>query len=404
MKILIIGNGAAAISGVKAVRQMNRDWEIELLSDEVHPFYSRVMLPDYLAGNIRRTDLYLVDWDFYRDLGIKATLGAQVEALEPKLARVITASGQRIHYDLLLIASGAGPVLPGVEGINLKGVFTLRSIDDVEAIRRYLQSTNVERAIIVGGGLVSLRTAEAFHKLGIPTTIVVSSSRLMSQTLDEASSEALLRAVRKAGHEVLLNEDVTAFYGTTHLRGAKLASGGKAAGQLALIGKGVRPRLSLVEGTSIAVDRGILVDEYLRTSIPKIYAAGDVTQSYDLIRKRRVCNGIWPSAVRQGRIAGCNMAGLSISDEGDLPMNSVHVFGCSICSLGVLAGDETYVRGSLQDNNYRKLVFSGSQLVGALFWGSLRDAGRCYWLLRTGRRPTGGTLPPVWDGMPLGRC
>lgn len=397
MKVLIIGNGAAAISGAKALRQVHGDWEIELVSDEVHPFYSRVMLPEYLAGSVSRKDLYLVDWDFYRKLNIKVTLGTQVEALEPTLAKAITASGERIHYDRLLIAAGAKPVLPDIEGANLKGVFTLRSIADVEAIRRYLGSTNVERVMIVGGGLVSLRSAEAFHKLGIPVTMIVSSSRLMSQTLDEPASQALLRAVREAGLEVLFNEDVTAFDGDACLRGAQLASGGKVKGQLALIGKGVRPRLSLVQGTSMAVDRGILVNEYLQTSIPGIYAVGDVTQSYDLIRKRKVCNGIWPSAVRQGRIAGWNMAGLAIRDDGDVPMNAVHVFGCSICSLGVLNGDETCVRGSFQEENYRKLVFARSQLVGALFWGHVRDAGRYYWLLRTGRN-SNGRMPLVWAG------
>jgi len=395
MKVLIIGNGAAAISGARALRQLNKDWEIELVADEVHPFYSRVMLPEYLAGRVSQEDLYLVDWDFYQKLNIKVTLGTRIEALEPTLARAVTASGEKIDYDLLLIAAGARPVLPEVEGANLQGVFTLRTITDVEAMGRYLESTHVERAIIVGGGLVSLRSAEAFRKLGISVTIVVSSGRLMSQTLDEASAQALLRAVREAGCEVLFNEDVTAFHGDAHLRGAELASGGRVVGQLALIGKGVRPRLSLVPGTSIAVDRGILVDEYLQTSIPGIYAAGDVVQAYDLIRKGKVCNGIWPSAVRQGRIAGWNMAGLGVRDDGDIPMNAVHLFGCSICSLGALTGDETHVRGSFQEDNYRKLVFSRSQLVGALFWGNLRDAGRYYWLLRTGRNPNGRT-PPVW--------
>jgi len=295
-----------------------------------------------------------------------------------------------VPYDKLLIATGGTPIIPQVEGKDLKGVFTFTKWDDAKNIKDFIKRNSLKRAVVVGGGSIGLKATEALIELGLKVTVVELADRILSVTFDQRASQMVEDNLRKRGIEIIFDNTVAQIKakgghnkgssgGKRRVSGVVLRDKRKLACDLVIFAIGVSPSASLVKDTPVRVKRGILVDEYMQTSISDVYAAGDVVEAFDLVMGITRPIPIWPNAYRQGSVAGCNMAGGLKEYQGGLAMNSVEIFGVSTISVGQTDPDEENYQ-VLQEYNrgrreYKKIVLKEDFIVGAIFIGSIERAG-----------------------------
>lgn len=379
MRHVIIGNSAAGVFAAEATRRTRPDDTVIMLTDEDVPAYSRCLTSYFIAGLVSEEDMAIRPPDFYQRHSIDINYGCRVEGVDTGAARVYCAGGRAIPYDQLLVASGARPVIPGIPGIGAKGVHGLRTLRDARDISS--RAAPGAPAVVVGGGLVSLKTAYGLLERGLQVTVVVSSSRVLSQVMDGVAAGMLQRRLEEHGMRFLLGQDAAEVSSSAEgeVTGVVLTGGTRLPAHLVVVGKGVTPNIDFLRGTPVAVNRGVLVNEYLESSVPGVYAAGDVAEAHDLLRKEPVINAVWPNATAQGELAGCNMAGERQAYRGSIAMNSVNFFGLSAITAGLnRAEGDGYEVHTWQDaarNDYRKLVFTGDRLVGYTLVGDTRRAG-----------------------------
>jgi NAD(P)H-nitrite reductase large subunit len=304
----------------------------------------------------------------------------EVAGLDTAGRTVLCADGARVSFEKLLLATGGTPIRPPIPGLDCRGVFSFTTWADQRAVDEYLSQHGAARgAVVLGGGLIGLKTVEALVARGIPVTIVELADRILSATFDRQASRLAEKSLAKAGVGIRTDttvENVLSEDGV--ITGVQLAGGQQLACGLLIVAIGVRPDLTLVKDTDIRTDRGVLVDDRLSTNVPGIYAAGDVAQGLDALLGAPRPIPILPTAARQGRIAGTNMAGGCASYEGGVPMNAVDVVGLPTISVGQTveaAGDEVMARLDEQASTYRKLVIRGNRLIGAIFIGHIERAG-----------------------------
>jgi NAD(P)H-nitrite reductase large subunit len=380
---VIIGNSAAGIAAAREIRRRDSRGRITILSDESTFGYSRVMLPLYIAGKICKREMVIAPRDDYTRLRIKLLRGDPVESIDPKEQRVFTQKGIHFPYDQLLVATGSSPRTLKIQGEDLPGVHYLRKIGDAHRIRKDLSSSSGP-VLVIGGGLVSMKSLEALLHRKRKVHMVISSDRILSQMLDQTASRLFLDVFQKGGVTVRFHTDVLAIEGKGRVEGARLSDGTFLPCSLAIIGKGVTPNIELLAGTGIRLNEGIVVDPHMATNLPSIYAAGDVAETVDLLNKKHQGQAIWPLAVEGGRVAGSNMASSVCTLSGAIRMNVVELLEMKAVSAGAEEGQEVLTHLSLGNSLYRKLVFSGGRLTGYLLAGDIRCAGVLTSLVKNG--------------------
>lgn len=360
MRHLIIGGSIAAIKCAQKLRRLDPASEVTILSEEARP-YAKMSLPYLLSGEITRRGIWLEVPEGTRFLGKQA-----VVRVLPVEKKVVNEPGQEFDYDRLLIASGASAQPPDFEGGASPGVFTVRNLADIAAIKVRLKKACHERVIISGAGLVSIETGDALLKLGFKPVFLISSNRVLSQILDEEASDIVSRDMVKKGAELYFGETIK------RIRPAKpgiiveMQSGKEFTGDLAIIGKGTTPNSGFLVDSGIAIDRGITVNEFMETSQKDIFAAGDVCQAYDLLWREKRVNAIWPVAIEQAKVAAMNMCHLAMPYEGSVSRNIVTAFGNTIFTLGLTSAKdgETYTR---KGSGYARVTLREGKLAGAIF-------------------------------------
>mgnify|MGYP000854145819 CR=1 FL=1 len=394
MRVVIIGNSATAVGAVESIRQHDQACEIVVVSEEPHGIYSRPMLSHFLAGEIDRPRLSYRPADFYSRHNVRPLLNARVTAIDVDGHSVQLATGQGLRYDKLLIATGGSPIVPPVPGIESGGVFSFTRLDETLAMLRHLEEGGVEHAVVVGGGMIGIKATDALIKRGLRVTLVELAPRILSAALDETSTRLMTRVLNDTGVEVVTQATVAAIHaeggegsaGEPRIAGVTLDSGRDVACQMLVFGIGVRPNAFLAKEAGIAVNRGVVVDEYMRTSAPDVYAAGDVAEAYDLVVDMNRTVAIWPNAYRQGAIAGAHMAGVQRTDQGGIAMNTVEVCGVPAMSIGNanVEDDGHEVLAELDERRgvYKRLVLEGNRLVGAILVGNVSRAGIYTGLIR----------------------
>ena len=329
--------------------------------------------------------------DFYEKNRVRARLGAAVGSVDSSAKRVILESGEEIAYDKLLLATGGKPIVPpDLKGAASQGVFTFTTWQDARDIKNYIQANQVKKAVVVGGGLIGLKSVEALVALGLEVKVVELAQRILAITLDDVAGKMAVDSLNRAGVELITERTVSSI----------LAKDGKVSAVtlnddthfdcgLVVLAIGVRPRVELALTAGLSVDRGIVVDDSMRTSDKSIFAAGDAAQALEILSGKKMPIPIWPVAYRQGYIAGANMAGGDLLYEGGLAMNSVEICGLPTISAGITTvedgaeGFETLVVKDEEAGKYKKLVLRDNRLVGAVFVGDIDRAGIIIGLIRT---------------------
>jgi nitrite reductase (NADH) large subunit len=394
MNYVIIGGGVAALGAIDGIRSLDKKGAITLVTDESFAPYSRPGISYWLSGKLADWGMPLRDEAFYREAGVKMLTDTRAVSLDTKKKQVVTDKAGTIGYDKLLIATGGTPIIPPIEGVDgADMVFTFTTYNDALTISG--KKEKIKRAVVVGGGLIGLKAAEALNDIGIAVTVVELMDRILSLAFDKEAGALMARRLEKSGITVITGDSVKGV--TTKggaVSGAVLASGTTIDTDALVVAVGVKPDTAMAAAAGITVNRGILVDQYLVTSAADVFAAGDVVEAYDLLAKDRRVTPILPNASRQGRQAGRNMAGAAESYEGGLPMNAIGFYGLSSISVGLVNPPEdgpyrVVTRLDEQCDIYRKLVFSGDKLVGAVLVGDVARAGIFFGLVRDGTPVTG---------------
>lgn len=378
LQYVIIGNGIAGISAAETIRSLDPHGKIVIIADEQFPPYSRPMISMVLEGAIGPERLPIRTSNFYEDLGIEALVGRRVTSIDVDRRLVLTDAGQEIGYDRLLIASGASPRPIKAEGTDLTNISYLRTEAHVRAMVEALPV--VKSALVLGGGLVGFKAAYGLLHRGIKVTMLIRSGYPLSMQLDTAAGGLVLEELRANGLEVKVGVEAVAFEGNGRVQAAHLQDGSTLSCQLVVVGKGVSPAVRFVPRDKIKVDLGIVVDQHLRTSADGVFAAGDVAQAMDLVRRETWVNAIWPVAVEHGRVAGANMAGRPVFLRGSIGRNVLRVFGLDVLSGGVVNPDphdgHEIVSGLDPVRRlYRKLVLKDGCLVGMAMVGAIEQGG-----------------------------
>jgi len=386
MKVLIIGNHAAGLTAAEVLRKNSDKTDITIISKENTPPYSRCLVSDIISGEKNIEDILFKDKDFYEKNRINAMLGKTALSVDAENKTVILDDKSKIPYDNLIIATGGDPAMPDLPGINLKGVFGLRTDQDALKIKDYLK--NSKTAVVLGGGLVGIKAAAALSLTGKKVKVFVASSGILSQILSKDEADILQNKLEDQGVEFLMHSDGKEIMGKQKAECLITDKGDKIECELIIVAKGVKANTGLIKDTSIKTDHGIIINDSCMTNIKTIYAAGDVAQSKDDIRNESWMNSIWPLAVEEGKVAALNISGKKTNLLERTSMNAFHIAGTWLVSCGLTGlrdtkeDTEKYFLLDRKKNNYKKFIFKDNQLVGFALIGNILNAGVLNLLMR----------------------
>ena len=387
MKHVIIGNGPAGLVAAETLRRLQPEAEIALIGDEAEPPYSRMAIPYFLIGKIADSGTHLrKSHDHYARERIHLIEGKVVK-VDAQAKQVEFASGERLPYDRLLIATGSQPLLPKVPGIDLANVHTCWTIEDARAIAQ--KASPGARVLQIGAGFIGCIIMEALAARGVKLTVVEMGDRMVPRMMTAKAGNMIRQWVEKKGVGVHVNEGVTAITQKDGALLAKLSTGAEIAADLVICAAGVAPNMGFLSGSGIAIERGIRVDAGMRTSVKDIYAAGDVTEAAGFHTGQPELNAVQPNAVDQARIAAHNMAGGTATSGGSLAINVLDTLGLISTSFGQWQGVGKEQGGAgvelVDEANYRylSLQFQDDVLIGATSIGWTDHVGALRGLVQT---------------------
>jgi NAD(P)H-nitrite reductase large subunit len=337
-KYLIIGAGAAGISATEAIRQQDRNSAITQICEETAGYYSRPGLAYYLTGEITEDGLYPFKEADYKRLGIRL-IKNQAKRILPAEHRVELVNGQTIPYERLLIATGARAAVASVPGIELEGVVKLDNMEDAQRILKIARRR--QTVVVVGGGITALELVEGFRARGLNVHYFLRGARYWSNVLDETESKIVEHRLIEEGVKLHYHTELAEIIGKRNkVIGVLPNEGEKIACDIVGVAIGIKPRKELADISGIKTDRGISVDETLKTSAADIYAAGDVAQVYDPIAGKAILDSLWGPACRQGYAAGLNMAGKKVNYSKGVAFNVTRLAGLTTTIIGAIGGRE----------------------------------------------------------------
>ena len=366
MRVLVMGNGLAGTIASKTLRELDPTADIDIFAEEKYHYYPRPNLIEFLAGNVSQENLFAFSEEWYAEKNITIHLGQPVLKLHPDSKEVELDGGKKESYDVLLLANGASSWVPPISGAETKGVFTLRTLDDALSILEWIDKH--PNVAIIGGGLLGLEIARAIKSRGAVVHVVEFFPRLLPRQLDTEGAAVLQSQVEGMEIEVQLGIATEEIIGEGEVEGLRFKSGERLEAQTAIVAAGVRPNIRLAADAGLETDKGIIVDDTLRTSHPEIFAAGDSVQHRDRIY------GIIPASFNQARAVAFNMVGQEKKYEGTVPSNTLKVVGLDLTAIGLVTPEagtcEEFRKIIKEEGIYKKVVIQNDKLIGAIWMGT----------------------------------
>jgi nitrite reductase (NADH) large subunit len=377
--LVIVGNGMAA---AKLCDELSRlalgRYAVAVIGEEPRPAYNRVLLSSLLADEIEASDLELKPATWWRDRGVTQLHARRVTRIDRPTRSVTLEDGTTLPYAKLVIATGSKPIALPLPGMDLPGVLTFRNLGDVDAIRA--AALPGSRAVVIGGGLLGLEAAYGLAKSGTAVTLVHLMDRLMERQLDAPAAALLQRAVEAHGITVLLEAETERVLGTERAASVGLKDGRTLDADFVVVAVGIHPNADLARDAGLAVKRGIVVDDGLRTSDPDIFAIGECAEHHGQ------CYGLVEPVYEQARVLASRLTERGSAYEGSVLATNLKVSGVSLFSAGDFLGspgtEEIVLTGF---GTYKKLVVAEERLVGAVLFGDTADALWYLDLIRSGR-------------------
>ena len=366
MRYLIIGNGIAGVEAALNIRKIDKKGNITIITKSENLSYFRPRLIDYLANKVTFKEIIAKQKDFYEEKRIKNVFNTKITGIRLEAKNVIDSSGVTFKYDKLLLATGAKPFLPPIDGTDKKGVFTFRQKEDADNIKLFCKDK--KDVVIVGGGLLGLEVANSLTILGKKVTIIEYFNQLLPRQLDEQGAEVLKTILERKGLSFKLGNITEKIDGKDKVERVILKSGEIVKTDAVIISAGVRPRLELAKDINVEINRGVKVNDYMETSIKDIYAAGDIAEH------RETNYGLWIPSKEQGEIAGKNMAGEKIKYKGSSIETRLKVTGITLFSAGEFNAKDGEIKTLQEDNVFKKIIIKNKELYGAIILGDDKAA------------------------------
>jgi nitrite reductase (NADH) large subunit len=381
--LVIVGNGMAAARLVDELAKaaLGR-YAIAVIGDEPRLAYNRVLLSSVLAGETASHDIELRPATWWRDRGVTLKYGCRATEIDVDRRELKIAGEESIAFSRLVLTTGSSALRLSVPGADLAGVHTFRDTRDVDLLMTL--AAQKKRVVVVGGGLLGLEAAYGLAKAGAVVTLVHLMDRLMERQLDAPAAELLKSLVERKGIEILLNANTARIHGETRVEGVELVDGRRIDADAVIFAAGIRPNIALAKEAGITVNRGIVVDDHLRTSAAGVFAIGECAEH------RGTCYGLVEPAYEQARVLAQHLAGATASYGGSVVATNLKVSGVSVFSAGDFIGaerSETIVLTDINHGTYKKLVISEGRLTGAVLIGDVGDALWYLELIRN-RQPT----------------
>jgi nitrite reductase (NADH) large subunit len=333
MNYVIVGTGVAGIAAVEAIRSVDASGEITLIGDDPHGYYSRPGLAYFLSGEVNERQLFPRSAEELRKLRVRHIKGL-VAGATPSRHELQLQNGPPHRYDRLLLATGAHATRLGVPGAGLPEVVKL---DDLADARKILKlARRGKTAVVVGGGITALEIVEGLMARGAKVHYLLRGERYWSSVLDDDEADLVEQRLTQEGVQVHHRVELKEILGGDHVQAIRLMDGHMLRCDLVAYAIGVVPRLELAVQAGLAVERGIVADQHMRTSAPDVYAAGDVAQVYDARSGRSILDSLWGTARDQGRIAGLNMAGQRVEYIKSVPCNITRLAGLTTTIIGAV--------------------------------------------------------------------
>jgi NAD(P)H-nitrite reductase large subunit len=369
---LIIGGGTAGMNAMRTIREEERERsEITLVSAEKP--YSRMVLPYYLDRSIAESHVFTATAAVLAQWGVKTLVGRRAVQLDVGANACTLDDGTKVEYDDCLIATGSSPVRAPVPGAEGRGVHSFWTLDQCRGL--IAQTTPGSHVVMVGAGFISFTILNSILALGAKLTIVEIAPRILPRMIDAVGAELTERWLRDHGVSVRAGVKLAAIEDAGTQKRLTFAEGPDIVADVVIMATGIRTNLEWLKDSGIAIDRGIVVDERLRSNVANVYAAGDVAQGRELIGGAAAVHAIEPTAQEHGRVVGANMAGREVRYGGSLLMNIVEVCHLDIASFGAWddSAAETVSAVRPERPAYRKLLFTGDRLTGAIILGRSSD-------------------------------
>ena len=390
-RYVIIGGSAGAVGAVEAIREVDPIGDVIVINEEPNYPYSRPMIADYLSGETNQEKMMFPTKDFWDKHKVQMHLSEKAVKLDLLQKAVKLENGERINFDKLLIATGGKPFIPKMEGATKKGVYNFTTIFDSQQIGEAITVNKAQNAVVIGGGLIGVSATEALVKQGLEVTIIELKNWVLNLVLDKEAAKIIETVMQREGVSIKTGHTVQRISGRKNedaaVGGVVLDDGTVIECDMVVVAVGVIPRTELAAQTDLKVNRGILVDRFMQTSVPNVYACGDVAEAYDFINETNRVLALWPVARFGGRIAGYNMTGQKCEYPGATAMSALNYFGVPIISVGLTTldeteGFETLILHDKEKNVYRKIVLKDETIVGMTLVGDVESAGTIFNLMK----------------------
>ncbi len=401
--LVVVGNGMAGMACVDEILKRKSDFRITVFSEEPYFNYNRILLSSVLAGEKSVEDIYINTQEWYQKNNITLHLAEKVVDVDSKNKQVHTEKGYSFDYDTLLLATGSNPFIPPIDGTRKKGVYVFRNITDTKNILEHCKST--KKATVIGGGLLGLEAARGLLNQGQKVTVVHLMDRLMDVQLDAVGGQFLKREIEKLGIEVLLNKNTERIMGDESVDGVLFKDGSIVEADIVVIACGIRPNVELAKKAGLKINRGIVVNDFMETSDPNIFAIGEC------VEHREKVYGLVAPLYEQGKVLAATLTGdKGPVYEGSTLATKLKVMGIELFSAGDYKAEEPDKEViSYQDHAfgvYKKVVVYRERLVGTILIGDASDANRFLEMIRK-QEPVGEKrhrllfdTPPAVAGSP----
>ncbi|WP_394358914.1 NAD(P)/FAD-dependent oxidoreductase [Halapricum desulfuricans] len=369
---VIIGDGIAGSSAAEILAEETDSASITILSAESEPLYNRILIKEYAKGKLPRDVVEIHDQSWYDERGIDLRLDTRVQTVETDEKTVVTADGERIAYDELIVATGGTPRQLPVPNGSADGVTTFWTVEDAARIRE--QASEAETGAIVGGGLLGIDYAAVAAAQDVEAHYLIREDRWFARAMSPAGAAIVHDALRERGVEPVFETTVQRFETDPEGRVAATVTedGRTYDSDFVGVAIGTEPNTAFLEDTPVTLDGGVVVDSHLRTGVESVWAAGDVTRYYDERFSTHLSNGTWESAATQGELAARN----ALADDGGdpfetVPSYTVNHFPFPIASFGHPSLGDAYVERTYGEREWRRLAFRDGMLVGGVLIGDL---------------------------------
>lgn len=384
-KLVVVGNGMAGVNVVEHVLKLDRDaFDITIFGKEPHPNYNRILLSSVLAGDTGLEDIVLNSWDWYRENGIRLHAGRAVTRIDTEKRQVHAERGISAPYDALLLATGSHPFMLPLPGANKEGVIAFRDIQDCEAMMEAAQT--YKKAAVIGGGLLGLEAARGLLNLGMDVDVIHLFDTLMERQLDREAARMLQRELENQGMRFLLEKQTERILGQQRVTGLRFKDGSSVEADLVVMAVGIRPQVELAQKSGIQVNRGVVVDDWMQTSIPHIYAVGECAEH------RGTVYGLVAPHREQAAVLAKRLCGLETEPyEGSVTATKLKVSGVDVFSAGEF--NDTADTRSLRHQDewkgtYKKVLLRNNRIVGGVLFGDTSDSAFLLRCIREEREMT----------------